>query len=59
MERRKSIILTLPAEVVHLVEQLNVNPNLESSNPDPAGTWKTCISTKSINLTLQAVVALW
>jgi hypothetical protein len=40
MERQKSIILTLPAEVVQLVEQLAVNPNLEGLNPYPAGTWK-------------------
>ncbi len=50
--------MTLPAEVVQLVEQLAVNPNLEGLNPYPAGIWVNLHQDKkSINLTLPAEVA--
>ncbi len=48
MERRKSVILTLYAEVVQLVEQLTDNPNLEGLNPYPAGTRRKFWENKKI-----------
>ncbi len=49
--------MALPTEVVHLVVQLNVNPNLDGSNPDIAGTrrkfWE---NKKSVILALPAEV---